>query len=170
MNNPPEMSGWTCSPEVLSIARCCWGLWKGTHSMAGNCNTEELCHLAPPEAEHISMLVVPAGGEPVPTSSWYWAVSPCKTWQMLLPPTFMEIEKSILTSSSSQLLPGNSKVRLCDLLLSCLPNDLHCGSAASLVPSPFLLCGQSESCFEKLGFFWSVRTLSQSLLFIRWEL
>lgn len=120
--------------------------------MAGNCNIEGLCHLAPPQAEHISMLV-PAGGEPVPTSSGYWAVSLCKTWQMLLLPAFMEIEKSILTSSSGQLLPGNSEVSLCDLLLSCLPKDLPCGSAASLVSSPFLLCGQLESCFEKLGFF-----------------
>lgn len=44
-------------------------------------------------------------------SSWCWAVSPCKTQQLLLPPAFMETETSILTSSSSELLPGNSKIK-----------------------------------------------------------
>lgn len=110
------MSGWICSHELLCIARCCWGLWKGTHSMAGNCSIEELCHLAPPQAEHNSMLV-PAGESLCQHSSWYWAVSPCKTQQLLLlPPAFMEIETSILTSPRSQLLPGNSKVRFYEVV------------------------------------------------------
>jgi len=58
-------------------------------------------------------------------------------------------------------------VHLFDLLHSYLPKELQYGLAASLVSSPLLLCGQLESCFNKLGLSLSLRRLSQNLLFIR---
>lgn len=56
-------------------------------------------------------------GGPVPTLQLVLGSFPCKTQQLLLlPPAFMEIETSILISPSSQLLPGNSKVRFYEVV------------------------------------------------------
>lgn len=106
MNDPSEMSGWTCSRELLSTAGCCWGLWKGTHSMAGNCTIERLSLGTSPGWTH---LPVGACRRRVPTLQLLLGSFPMQN-PATAAAAVMEIETSILTCS--QDLPGNSKVRL----------------------------------------------------------
>ena len=157
------MSCWICSHELLTVPRCCWG------------QTEGLCHFP-----RLNRCTCPCllGESAVLTLHFILCNFLVQTLATAAPSAFMEMETSIVTStsSSSQQLPGNCKmhfkvlwVHLFDLLHSYLPKELQYGLAASLVSSPLLLCGQLESCFNKLGLSLSLRRLSQNLLFIRWE-